>query len=100
MDHLRPTDPVRSPAEPLVRELVPVAWQLHAVLAHMKQFDAESRSTADAPPIPEVLATLLESVLTPLARRRGEDLAIAARVLRDVGEAIERELFLVGPPRD
>ena len=100
MAPLRSTKPVPSPAAPLVGALVPVAWQLHAVLAHMEQFDAESRSAADAPAIPDVLATLLEGVLTPLARRRGDDLETAARVLRDVGEAIERELFLVSPPRD
>ncbi|MDP9418330.1 MAG: hypothetical protein M3P48_11010 [Actinomycetota bacterium] len=100
MDLLRPTNPVPSPAAPLVAALVPVAWQLHAVLAHMEQFDADSRSAGDAPPIPDVLATLLESVLTPLARRRPDDLLTAARILRDASEAIERELFVVTPPRD
>ena len=99
MDLDRSSRAVPSPAAPLVRELVPVAGQLHMVLAHMEQCSAEGRSAADAPPIPDVLAALLDDVLGPLARRRPEDVAAATRVLRAVGEAIERDLFLVTPDR-
>jgi len=99
MDLHRPTAPVPSPAEPLVRELVPVAGQLHAVLAHMEQFAAHAPPDACAPPIPDVLAGLLEGILTPLARGRGDEVAAAGALLREVGAAIERELYLVNPDR-
>ena len=100
MDLDRSTRAVPSPVAPLVRALVPVAGQLHEVLAHMELCSAQGRSHPDAPPIPDVLAALLDGILAPLARRRPEDAEAATRVLRGVSEAIERELLLVTPDRD
>ena len=88
-----------SKARPFVEQLVPLAGQLHLLLGHMEQFQADGHSAPDAPPVPDVLATLLDGVLTPLARRRAEDLAAAADVLAAVSKAVEEELFLVEPPR-
>jgi hypothetical protein len=65
------------------------------VLAHMEQHLANGDSAPDAPPIPDVLASLLSDILTPLARRRRDDVATAADILALVGATIERELFLV-----
>jgi hypothetical protein len=90
MDH-----PIPSKASPFVEQLVPLAGQLHRLLTHMEQFEAEGH----APPVPDVLASLLDSVLTPLARRRPDDLATAADVLKAVAKIIEEELFLVDPDR-
>jgi hypothetical protein len=87
--------PIPSKAHPFVEQLVPLAGQLHRVLSHMEQFEAEGH----APPVPDVLASLLDSILTPLARRRPDDLAAAADVLRAVSKVIEEELFLVDPER-
>ena len=94
MDHAIP-----SKAWPFVEQLVPLAGQLHQLLTHMEHFQAEGHSAPDAPPVPDVLASLLDSVLTPLARRRADDLAAAADVLKAVGKVVEEELFLVEPPR-
>ena len=100
MDLDRSSRAVPSPAAPLVRELVPVGGQLHLLIAHMEQWSAEGHSAADAPPIPDVLAALLDGVLAPLARRHPDDVLAATRVLREVGVAIEREILLVVPDRD
>jgi hypothetical protein len=89
MDHAIP-----SKAWPFVEQLVPLAGQLHLLLAHMEQFEADGHPAPDAPPIPEVLAGLLDGVLTPLGRERPADLAAAADVLAAVAKAIEDELFL------
>jgi hypothetical protein len=86
---------VPSPAEPLARELVQTGGQLHLVLAHMEQYVANGDAAPDTPPIPEVLASLLSDILTPLARTRPADVAAAAAILEEVGKIIESELFLV-----
>jgi hypothetical protein len=88
---------VPAPAEPFVRELVPLAGRLHLVLTHMEAHREAGEPPPDAPAVAEVLAGLLLDVLAPLGRRRGADLAVAAAVLREAGEAIERDLFLVAP---
>jgi hypothetical protein len=99
MDPLRPTSPIPSPAAPLVAALVPVASQLHAVLAHMERCSEEAPPDASVPPVPEVLAGLLETVLGPLAKRCSREAETAAWLLGEVAEQIERELFLVTPDR-
>lgn len=94
MDHAIP-----SKAWPFVEQLVPLAGQLHALLTHMEQFQADGHSAPGAPPVPDVLASLLDNVLTPLGRRRPGDLADAADVLQAVAKVVEEELFLVDPQR-
>jgi len=88
---------IPSKAGPFVEQLVPLAGRLHLLLSHMEQFEAVGHCAADAPPVPDVLARLLDSVLAPLAERRADDLATAADVLPAVGKVIEAELFLVEP---
>jgi hypothetical protein len=90
---------VPSPAEPLARQLTEVGGQLHMVLAHMEQHLANGDSAPGAPPIPDVLASLLCDILTPLSRRRRRDVATAAAVLAQVGAVIESELHLVSRDR-
>lgn len=90
---------IPSKAWPFVEQLVPLAGQLHLLLAHMEQFQADGHSAPDGPPVPDVLASLLDSVLTPLGRRRPDDLAAAADVLRAVAKVVEDELFLVDSRR-
>jgi hypothetical protein len=94
MDHTNPCK-----AWPFVEELVPLAGQLHLLLSQMEHFEADGHSAPDAPPVPDVLASLLDSVLAPLGERRADDLATAADVLAAVAEVVEAELFLVEPPR-
>jgi hypothetical protein len=88
---------IPSPAEPFVRELVPLAGQLHLVLSHMEQFVADGDATAPMPPIPDALAGLLDGILTPLARSRPEELEVAADVLHAVSDAVAAEILLVEP---
>jgi hypothetical protein len=90
MDHT-----IRSKARPFVEQLVPLAGQLHLLLSHMEQFEADGHCAPDAPPVPDVLASLLDSVLAPLGEERADDLATAADVLAAVAKVIEAELFLV-----
>ena len=78
-----------------MRELVPLAGQLHVVLTHMEQFQAEGLSARDAPPIPDVLAALLVRTLASLARRQPEELGVAGAVLAEVARAVEDELLLL-----
>jgi hypothetical protein len=92
MDHTTPCK-----AWPFIAQLVPLAGQLHLLLSHVEQFEADGHSAADAPPVPEVLASLLDSVLAPLGGERADDLATAADVLAAVAKVIEAELFLVEP---
>jgi hypothetical protein len=92
MDHTIP-----SKAWPFVEQLVPLAGRLHLLLSHMEHFAADGRSATDAPPVPDVLATLLDSVLASLGERRADDLATAADVLAAVGKVIEAELIVVEP---
>jgi hypothetical protein len=65
----------------------------------MEQFRDAGHSAPGAPPVPDVLASLLDGVLTPLGRKRPDDLAAAAEVLAEVARTIESELFLVDPSR-
>ena len=99
MDLLRPFSPVPSPAAPLVAALVPVACRLHAVLAHMERFSEEAAPDASLPPVPDVLAGLLDGVLGPLAKGCPREAETAAWLLGEIGGQIERELFLVAPDR-
>jgi hypothetical protein len=92
MDHTIP-----SKAWPLVEQLVPLAGQLHRLLSHMEQFEADGHCAPDAPPVPDVVASLLDSVLAPLGEQRAEDLATAADVLAAVAKVVDEELFLVEP---
>jgi hypothetical protein len=75
---------IPSKARPLVEQLVPVGAQLHLVLTHLE--------ACGAPDAPGALAGLLDAILTPLARRRPDDVALAADVLAAVSAAIEEEL--------
>lgn len=91
----RSSKPAPSPAEPFVRALVPLAGQLHLLLTHMERFEEEGLSHPDAAPVPDVLAALLTGILAPLARRRPDDLDVAATLLDEVGRAVEDELFVL-----
>jgi len=93
MDHTIP-----SKAWPFVEQLVSLAGRLHLLLSHMERFESDGHGAADAPPVADVLASLLDGVLAPLGDERGDDLATAADVLAAVASVVEAELFLVEPP--
>jgi hypothetical protein len=79
---------------------VPLAGQLHLLLTHMEQFEAEGLGHPDAPPIPHVLAGVLVQALARLARERPGDLAVAADLLDAVSRAVEEEIFVLPIPRE
>jgi hypothetical protein len=78
---------IPSKAHPLAEQLVAVGGQLHLMLSHLE--------ACDAPDPVEALTGLLDAILTPLARRRPDDVALAADVLAGVAAAIEDELLVL-----
>jgi hypothetical protein len=94
--------PDSSQADAVVDELVGQLLNCGGVLSHMVshavQCQAAGLSSPDAVPIPISTHTLIVDVLGDVKLRQRysrRDLRIAARVVRDVTEAICGEIFLV-----
>lgn len=85
------------PVHPLTFQLVAVAGQLSAVLAHMDRFAASGGSSPDAPHPLTVLTQLLDGALAPLVEARPDDAMLAAGVIDEAAGAIEHEILLVAP---
>ena len=72
-----------------VEQLVETSFTLITIVEAMIRFHERGCSSADAPPIPDVLRDVLASALTPLSKRPGDEgLTAATRVL---GDTTERE---------
>jgi hypothetical protein len=81
-----------------VQQLVETSFTLMTIVEGMIRFQQSGASSADAPPIPDVLRDLLASTLTPLSKRPGDDgLTAATRVLGDALDLICSDIYIVDP---
>jgi len=83
-----------------VQQLVETSFTLMTIVEGMVRFHERGCSSADAPPIPDVLRDVLASALTPLSNRAGnEGLTAATRVLGDATDLICSDIYIVDPTR-
>jgi hypothetical protein len=81
-----------------VQQLVETSFTLMTIVEGMVRFRESGASSADAPPIPDVLRDVLASTLTPLSKRPGDDgLTAATRVLGDALDLICSDIYIVDP---
>jgi hypothetical protein len=82
--------------ERLCEELQRWVGTLGPIVAHMHMSQATGASAPDAPPIPEILQSLMSETLAPLADDYGEaDVERATALLNDAGRIIAAEIVLV-----
>ncbi|HEY2769627.1 MAG TPA: hypothetical protein VGI87_03630 [Solirubrobacteraceae bacterium] len=82
----------------LVTELLACGGVLSQMMSHMAEFSASGRSAPDAPSIPEVMHTLICSVLDHVERRYSRrDIRMATRLVEEVTTAICDEIYAVNP---
>ena len=83
-----------------VQQLVETSFTLITIVEAMARFHERGCSSADAPPIPDVLRDVLASALTPLSNRHGDDgLTAATRVLGDATDLMCSDIYIVDPSR-
>ncbi len=83
-----------------VQQLVETSFTLITIVDTMVRFRERGSSSADAPPIPEVLRDVLASAFTPLSKPPGDEgLAAATRVLGDATELMCSDIYIVDPSR-
>ena len=81
-----------------VQQLVETSFTLITIVEAMVRFHERGSSSADAPPIPDVLRDLVGSALTPLSKRPGgEALTAATRVLAAATDLICSDIYIVDP---
>ena len=81
-----------------VQQLVETSFTLMTIVEGMVRFQQSGASSADAPPIPDVLRDLLASTLTPLSQRPGDEgLTAATRVLGHALDLICSDIYIVDP---
>lgn len=84
--------------EALCEELQRWVGTLGPILAHMHAYQEFNPVADHAPPIPDVLHSLLAGTLTPLGERYGDDrVAEATELLREAGMVVAGEIYLVAP---
>jgi hypothetical protein len=89
-----------EPLDDLVARLLECGAVLGQMVAAMVEFQASGRSAPDAAPIPEVAHSLVRGELVDLLARHGmEDIALAAKIVREATDAISDGIFILGPPR-
>jgi hypothetical protein len=82
----------------LVIELLACGGVLSQMISHMAEFSASGRSAPDAPSIPEVMHTLIRSVLNGVERGYSKrDIRVATRIVDDVTTAICDDIYVVNP---
>jgi hypothetical protein len=87
-----------EPLDELVGRLLECGAVLGQMVAAMVEFQASGRSAPDAAPIPEVAQSLVRGELDDLVARHGiEDIALAAKIVREATDAISDGIFLLGP---
>jgi hypothetical protein len=83
-----------------VQQLVETSFTLITIVESMVRFHERGSSSADAPPIPEVLRDVLASALTPLSKRPGDEaLDAATRVLGEATDLMCRDIYIADPSR-
>jgi hypothetical protein len=83
-----------------VQQLVETSFTLITIVEAMARFHERGCSSADAPPIPDVLRDLVASALTPLSKRPGDEaLTAATRVLGDATDLMCGDIYIVDPSR-
>jgi hypothetical protein len=88
-----------TPLELFAAALVDAGGTLSGIHQHMHEFRAGGHGAPDAPPIMEVMRTLIADVLGSKAAF-GDDGAVetAAHLVLAASEAIASEVYLVAPP--
>ena len=82
------------------QQLVETSFTLITIVEAMVRFHERGSSSADAPPIPDVLRDVLASALTPLSKRPGDEgLTAATRVLSDATDLMCSDIYIVDPSR-
>ena len=95
---MTPSDP--DALDAFVQQLVETSFTLISIVEAMVRFHERGSSSADAPPIPDVLRDVLASAFTPLHKRPGdEELTAATRVLGDATDLMCSDIYIVDPPR-
>jgi hypothetical protein len=96
---MTPSDP--DALDAFVQQLVETSLTLTTIVEAMVRFHERGFSSADAPPIPDVLREVLASAFTPLAERLGDEgLAGATRVLGDATDLMCSDIYIVDPCRE
>jgi hypothetical protein len=95
---MTPSDP--DALDAFVQQLVETSFALITIVEAMVRFAERGSSSADAPPIPDVLRDVLASAFTPLSRRPGDEgLTAATRVLSDATDLMCSDIYVVDPSR-
>src|SRR4051794_16833754 len=95
---MTPSDP--DALDAFVQQLVETSFTLTTIVEAMVRFREGGFSSADAPPIPDVLRDVLVSAFTPLSERPGDEaLAAATRVLGDATDLMCNDIYIVDPSR-
>jgi hypothetical protein len=93
---MAPSDP--NALDAFVQQLVETSFTLITIVEAMVRFHESGSSSADAPPIPDVLRDVLASAFTPLSTRPGdEELTAATRVLGDATDLMCSDIYIVDP---
>ncbi len=83
-----------------VQQLVETSFTLITIVEAMVRFHERGSSSADAPPIPDVLRDVLASALTPLSKHPGgEGLSAATGVLGAATDLMCSDIYIVDPSR-
>jgi hypothetical protein len=82
----------------LVDELLGCGAVLSQMIGHMVEFESSGRTAPDAAPIPEVAHELIRGVSKHVAHRYSRrDIKTAAKIVKDVTDAICSEVIYVPP---
>lgn len=83
-----------------VQQVVETSFTLISNVAAMAPFHERGSSSADAPPIPDVLRDLLASALIPLVQApRRRRLTAATRMLGEATDLMCSDIYIVDPSR-
>src|SRR3954452_20395342 len=95
---MTPSD--QDAVDAFVQQLVETSFTLITIMDSMVRFHERGLSSADAPPIPDVLRDVVASALTPLSKRPGAaGLPAAARLVRDATDLMCSDIYIVDPSR-
>lgn len=96
MSQTRRTSVATDSLDELVDRLIECGGVLSQMVAHMVEFQESGRSAPDAPPIPDVLRTLVRESVRQIRRRHSKaDIRTAAAIVDQVTDAICSEILFV-----